>query len=120
MHCILHHLFDRGMLMPKHRHGMLKRHVGQLLISEAKDTVRRRRTRLARLVCERDQDAILPLHDAEVVAIGPGYMVISGLERHEDILRPPIEYAQSWWVEFSSGPPAGWEAPRSPERFNSP
>lgn len=108
MRCILHHLLDRGMHIPRHRHCMITRKVGDLIIAEVADYVRNRQTRLARLVDDQGREPILPLHDAQVITIGPAYMVISGIERHEDMLRPPIEYAQSWWVEFSSGPPEGW------------
>lgn len=105
MRCILHPLFDRGMLLPRHRYCMLKRVAGELFITEVPDVIRRRQTRLARLVGDDGVDGTLPLYDAQVVTLGHSHMVISGLERHEDLLRPTTEYAQSWWVQFRSETP---------------
>lgn len=101
MQCTLHPLFDRGMLMPKHRHCMLARESGELSITEEPDTIRQRQTRLARLMRD-GTDAVRPLYDAQVVTIGHSYMVISGIERYADLDWPVFEFAQSWWVEFST------------------
>lgn len=105
MRCTLHTLFQKGMITPRHRYCLLPRLTGDLSIVEARDPVRRRQTRLARLTGADGNDIALPLHDAQVVTIGCDHMVVSGIERHEDLLRPTIEYAQSWWVQFRSGPP---------------
>ncbi|WP_157256678.1 hypothetical protein [Methyloversatilis discipulorum] len=77
-----------------------------LIIKDVRDQVRKRHVRVARVVGDDGADVLLPLYGAEVIAVNADWMVITGIERHEDAARVVTEYAQSWWVLVSNAGPS--------------
>ena len=75
---------------------------GLLLIAEQRDAELLRVVRVARLVekSKLTTDVLPPLHDAQVVAVRPGWWTITGFER---LVEPPpgeaVCYQQSWFLQ---------------------
>jgi hypothetical protein len=91
----------RGRLLTKAQHDRAWVQ-GLLLINEQRDPELMRVVRVARLVDQTGltKDILPPLHDAQVVAVRPGWWTITGFERLVE--PPPGESAcfqQSWFLQ---------------------
>lgn len=106
MRCKVHPKLNRGMHMPRSWYVRQRMMPGMLIIKDVRDQVRKRYVRVARVIGDDGADVLLPLYGAEVIAVNADWMVITGIERHEDAARVVTEYAQSWWVVVSNAGPS--------------
>lgn len=88
-------LWESGKLVPRWRIGQIRRHKGDLVISEDRDEHLNRTMRAARLCDHEGNDVITPLSDAAVLWMRGTQMTITGLERCD--VYPT--YAQTWFIE---------------------
>lgn len=95
----LQRLRHRGVTIPKYQHAFTTPIEGELLISEERDPVLNRYTRIAKLINPTTHAAldVPPLRDVQIVGLTRDVMSLSGIERIEDITILKIEdFAQSW------------------------
>lgn len=102
-------MLDKGMTLPRNWFNRLTWLAGDFIMTEEFDEHRRRHVRVARLMRTRSEAEVLPLFDAQIIQVKSDFLIVNGMERHEDITSPTIEYPQSWWVELNSraSPPKG-------------
>ena len=99
----LHRLRARGWPIPKYQFAFANTIEGELTLHEERDAIFNRHTRVARL---RQPAAIarldvLALLDATLVELTAERLVLSGIERHEEIAIAKIEdFAQTWVCWF--------------------
>lgn len=118
MHCTIRKMLDKGMTLPRTWFNRLPWVAGDFLMIEQFDEHRRRHVRVAMLMRERSEPEVLPLFDAHIIQVKSDFMIVNGIERHEDIVSPTIEYPQSWWVEFANGADRHIEYSRRTRRKN--
>lgn len=101
----LHRLRERGWPIPKYQFAFKDGIEGKLTLREERDTVLNRHTRIARLQSPSSaiQLDVPPLLDAILVEVTAERLVLSGIERHEDIAIAKIEdFAQTWVCWFDA------------------
>ena len=83
----LHRLRDRGWPIPKYQMAFKNTVEGALTLREERDTVLNRHTRIARLHSSTGATKldVPPLLDAILVELTAERLVLSGIERHEDV-----------------------------------
>jgi hypothetical protein len=100
----LHRLRDHGWPIPKYQFAFKEAVEGELSLHEERDEVLNRQTRIARV---RSPVATVklevpPLLDAQLIEVTRERLVLSGIERHEDITIGKVtDFAQTWvcWVD---------------------
>lgn len=95
-------MLDKGMTLPRAWFNRLPWLTGNFILTEQFDERRRRHLRVAMLMREQSEAEVLPLFDAQIIQVTSEFLIVNGIERHEDIVSPTIEYPQSWWVEFAN------------------
>lgn len=100
----LFRLREKGGLIPKWQRATHRGELGVLRVAEVRDDVLNRATRQADLldaVTGKVVSGVLPLRDVQLVHWSAGTVILSGIERDEDVLLSrPFDYAQSWWLEL--------------------
>lgn len=96
----LHRLRDRGWPIPKYQMAFKNTVEGALTLREERDTVLNRHTRIARLHSSTGATKldVPPLLDAILVELTAERLVLSGIERHEDVAIARIEDVAQTWV----------------------
>lgn len=100
----LHRLRERGRPIPKYQFAFKEAIEGVLTVHEERDAVLNRHTRIARLRSPVGANRldIPPLLDATLIELTAERLVLSGIERHNDVAIVKIEdFAQTWvcWLE---------------------
>ena len=100
----LHRLRERGWPIPKYQFAFKQARLGELTLTEVRDSVLNRYTRMAKLSGVEGAKPQLapPLLDAQLIELTQERMILSGIERYEDIVIAKIEdFAQTWvcWLE---------------------
>lgn len=97
-------LREKGGLIPKWQRATWRGIVGKLTIRDEVDPVLNRTTRVAQMhdpATGNRLPNVLPLRDVQVVRMTESLMILSGIERLEDvIIDRPFDVAQTWWLEF--------------------
>jgi hypothetical protein len=96
----LHRLRDRGWPIPKYQLAFKDGVAGNLTLHEERDAVLNRYTRIARLQSPAAATKldVPPLLDAILVELTAERLVLSGIERHEDVAIARIEDVAQTWV----------------------
>lgn len=95
----LHRLRERGWPVPKYQFAFRAPLPGELILFELRDDILNRHTRVARLLTEAGalRSDIPDLLDAQVLSLTRERMVLSGIERDEDVaLNRIVDFAQTW------------------------
>ncbi len=99
----IHCLRERGRPLPKHQFAFKPAPVGWLTVHEERDNVLNRYTRVARYRAMENSNELLPaLRDAQLVELTRERLILSGIERQEDLVINKIEdFAQTWvcWLD---------------------
>lgn len=100
----LHRLRDHGWPIPKYQFAFKEPVEGELTLHEERDSILNRHARIARLrslVATVKLD-VPPLLDAQLVELTRERLVLSGIERFEDItISKTQDFAQTWVCWFS-------------------
>ena len=96
----LHRLRDRGWPIPKYQMAFKNTVEGALTLREERDTVLNSHTGIARLHWSTGATKldVPPLLDAILVELTAERLVLSGIERHEDVAIAGIEDVAQTWV----------------------
>lgn len=96
----LHRLRDHGWPIPKYQMAFKDTVEGTLTLHEERDAVLNRHTRIARLrpPAATTKYEVPPLLDAILVELTAERLVLSGIERHEDVAIARIEDVAQTWV----------------------
>lgn len=102
----LHRLRERGWPIPRYQFAFKSAVEGELTLHEERDDLLNRYTRIARLRSPNGYAdlGVPPLLDAQLVELTRERLVLSGIERSEDITIQRIEdFAQTWvcWITAS-------------------
>lgn len=104
MHFRLFLLREKGGLIPKWQRATHRGLVGVLRVMEARDDVLNRTTRQADLLDPKTGApavGVLTLRDAQLVHWSGGMLVLTGIERLDDVVSSrPYDVAQTWWLEW--------------------
>jgi hypothetical protein len=99
----IHCLRDRGRPLPKHQFAFKPAPAGWLTVHEEHDNLLNRHTRVARFQAIENRRELFPaLRDAQLIEMTRERLILSGIERYEDITINRIEdFAQTWvcWLE---------------------
>lgn len=94
---------EKGGVLPKWQRATHHGIRGELSLSEQKDDVFNRVSRVAVMLDEHSQAPIAkvaPLYDAQLVRLTKSLMILSGVERiHDPIINRTYDFAQTWWLE---------------------
>lgn len=102
---VTHH---RGVPRPKREIAAADGTIGELLTTDRSDELLRRTTVVATLIDPRGgaQTELLPsLHDACLVLMAPGGMMLRGSERLSTTDDQTVEFVQGWWARPVEQPP---------------
>lgn len=94
----IHCLRERGRPLPKHQFAFKEAVAGWLTVHEERDNLLNRHTRVARLRSAENSTELLPaLRDAQLIEMTRERLILSGIERQEDVVINKIEdFAQTW------------------------
>ncbi len=99
----IHRLRERGRPLPKHQFAFKQAIAGCLSVHEERDSLLNRHTRVARLRETENSNELLPaLRDAQLIEMTRERLILSGIERLEDITINRVEdFAQTWvcWLD---------------------
>lgn len=98
----IHCFRDNGKPIPKHQFAFKEPVLGWLTVHEERDDLMNRHTRIARLRALDGTNELLPaLRDAQMIELTRERLIISGIERHEDVtISRIVDVAQTWvcWI----------------------
>lgn len=96
----LHRLRERGCPIPKWQFATKRPVHGELTVHEERDDLLNRYTRVAKVRSLDDTQPldIPPLRDVLLVELTRERLILSGIERHEDITISKIEDVAQTWV----------------------